>query len=270
VTYDVFLAADDSTPDTLICDNVTITSCTPSALSYETHYYWQVVATDEHDATRIGAVWDFTTHITPTVNLSVTKTGSPNPGTAGNPLTYTITVSNSGPITATGVMVTDTLPSTVDFASASTDCSESDGIVICNLADLTPDTTATITIAVVPTATGLITNHVSAMPNEHDADLSDNTDFYTTVITLPISLLYGHIPGAAYAAPQTRANAANTGDTVPDRGTQVASGPYPATKNTTYNLRVAAQSQCKQRAARPALTCLILRQTGQEMQVRTL
>ena len=40
-------------------------------------------------------------------DLSVTKADSPGPVTAGNPLTYTITVSNGGPSTATGVKVTD-------------------------------------------------------------------------------------------------------------------------------------------------------------------
>ena len=61
VTYDVYFETNDSTPDVLICDDVTSTSCDPGALNYETHYYWQVVATDEHGATTTGPVWDFYT-----------------------------------------------------------------------------------------------------------------------------------------------------------------------------------------------------------------
>ena len=44
---------------------------------------------------------------------------SPDPLLLGNYLTYTITVSNSGPATATGLVVVDTLPPAVNFISAS-------------------------------------------------------------------------------------------------------------------------------------------------------
>ena len=43
-------------------------------------------------------------------DLSITKTDSPDPVTAGNDLTYTVTVHNYGPSDAQAVQVTDTLP----------------------------------------------------------------------------------------------------------------------------------------------------------------
>jgi len=61
VTYDVYLEADDSTPDDLTCDDVSTLACDPGTLAYGTHYYWYVVATDDHDASTIGDTWDFTT-----------------------------------------------------------------------------------------------------------------------------------------------------------------------------------------------------------------
>lgn len=61
VTYDVYLDADDDTPETLICDDVSSPACDPGALTEGIHYYWQVIATDEHDATTEGPVWEFTT-----------------------------------------------------------------------------------------------------------------------------------------------------------------------------------------------------------------
>jgi uncharacterized repeat protein (TIGR01451 family) len=50
-------------------------------------------------------------------DLSVTKAVSPDPVTAGNNLTYTVTVTNNGPDTATSVTLTDNLPAETTFIS---------------------------------------------------------------------------------------------------------------------------------------------------------
>ena len=55
---------------------------------------------------------------TGTADLSLTKSDSPDPVTAGGALTYTIKVANAGPDAATGVVVTDNLPKGVSFVSA--------------------------------------------------------------------------------------------------------------------------------------------------------
>ncbi|VAV99000.1 internalin, putative, partial [hydrothermal vent metagenome] len=55
----------------------------------------------------------------PAVDLAITKTvnnGAPNPG---DMITYTVSVTNNGPDTATAVTVADTVPSGVTFVSAS-------------------------------------------------------------------------------------------------------------------------------------------------------
>ena len=57
------------------------------------------------------------TTVTVQSSLSVTKSATPNPVTAGTPLSYQITVSNGGPSTATAVTLTDPLPSGVAFSS---------------------------------------------------------------------------------------------------------------------------------------------------------
>jgi hypothetical protein len=69
VTYDVYFEADDSTPDELICDDTTGNVCDPGTLSYNMHYYWQVIATDEHGVTATETGWDFTTGPVPAPEL---------------------------------------------------------------------------------------------------------------------------------------------------------------------------------------------------------
>ncbi|MGC9358077.1 MAG: C1 family peptidase [Anaerolineae bacterium] len=63
VIYDVYFGTSDP-PTSTICDNVSSTSCDPGDLSYNTHYYWYVVATDNHEASITGPTWDFTTELT--------------------------------------------------------------------------------------------------------------------------------------------------------------------------------------------------------------
>ena len=53
-----------------------------------------------------------------TADLSITKTDTPDPVTAGETLNYHITVTNNGPSSAPNVIVKDVLPGQVDFVSA--------------------------------------------------------------------------------------------------------------------------------------------------------
>jgi hypothetical protein len=60
VTYDVYLGT-SSPPTTLRCNDVSSTTCDPGSLSYDTHYYWYVAATDDRGGSIDGSTWDFTT-----------------------------------------------------------------------------------------------------------------------------------------------------------------------------------------------------------------
>ncbi len=88
--------------------------------------------------------------VTPTAiaDLTIAKTDSQDPATAGTVLTYTLTITNSGPSNAVNVVVTDTLPSGVTYASASTGCSHDSGVVTCGLGSLVNAATKVITVAV--------------------------------------------------------------------------------------------------------------------------
>ena len=141
----------------------------------------------------IGAQSGATSHSIPaslnvvsplTADLSITNTASPNPGQAGVGLSYRIIATNHGPKQATNVTVTDTLPAGVTFVSATAtqgNCNGS-GPVVCNLGSLDVDSSATVTIVVVPASAGQITNSATVSATESDSDSTNNTAAVTTVI----------------------------------------------------------------------------------------
>lgn len=61
VAYDVYFEANDQTPDVLVSNDQSATAFDPGDLDHNTHYYWQIIATDAHGASASGPVWDFTT-----------------------------------------------------------------------------------------------------------------------------------------------------------------------------------------------------------------
>ncbi len=94
---------------------------------------------------------------TASADLVASKSAAPNPATAGQTLIYTVGVQNNGPSDARGVELTDTLPSTVTFQSASPGCTEAGGVVTCVIGDLANGANATRTITVFVNA-GVVTN----------------------------------------------------------------------------------------------------------------
>jgi len=65
VTYDIYFEADDSTPDVMVSNNQSGTTYDPGSMDGNTHYYWQIVAWDNHGAYSEGPIWDFTTENNP-------------------------------------------------------------------------------------------------------------------------------------------------------------------------------------------------------------
>ena len=120
-------------------------------------------------------------------DLSLVKSDSTDPIAAGQTLTYTLTVQNAGPDTATGVTITDTLPAGVSFVSASAGCTHVSGTVTCNVANIASGASAQVQIQVTPNQVGTITNTASVAANEADPQTADNQDSEQTTVQAPVT-----------------------------------------------------------------------------------
>lgn len=112
-------------------------------------------AADEFPFTSASA--SETTIVAHTSNLGVTKTASAAPVPAGGNVVWTITASNTGPDTALGVTVGDTVPSPLVVVSATSNeftCAVAGNVVTCTKATLAVGETGTILVTtMVPTGT---------------------------------------------------------------------------------------------------------------------
>jgi uncharacterized repeat protein (TIGR01451 family) len=143
------------------------------------------------------------------VNLSVIKTDSPDPVVVGNNLMYTITASNSGPSTATGVTLSDTLPPTsVNYVSDTGGCIHSGGdpggTVDCNFGTLDAGTQVIFQIEVSTLETGFISNSVDVTSIEDPSGANDTESTGVTAISVsPVSHDFGSVAVGGSSSPQT-------------------------------------------------------------------
>jgi uncharacterized repeat protein (TIGR01451 family) len=122
----------------------------------------------------------------PDADVSLAKADSPDPVRVGEPLTYTLTLTNNGPADATDVTLTDTLPAGVTFGSATPSkgsCPESgDTRVRCDLGSLAPDASATVEVVVTPDLAGTLTNTASVDGEPNDPNPANNTAEESTTV----------------------------------------------------------------------------------------
>lgn len=117
-------------------------------------------------------------------DVSVTQSASSNSIMTGNTLTYTLTIANGGPFTATGVTLSDTLSPgvTVDLVTSNQGSCTGTSTVSCALGDLINGATATVTIRVTPATAGMITNTVSVTGIKPDLNMTNNAAVANTSV----------------------------------------------------------------------------------------
>ncbi len=131
-------------------------------------------------------------------DLMIDKKDDPGQALVGQNVTYTIVITNAGPDDATGVTVTDTLPSELVLASALVgqgSCAEQSGDVICNLGTINSGAQVTIALVVTTTMGGEIVNSANVTGNEHDPDPYNNASVEGTVIVAPTPVFTVSIDG---------------------------------------------------------------------------
>ncbi len=136
--------------------------------------------------------------ILPPDDISITVADSADPIAVGVNLTYFVRVTNTGPSTATAVLLTNVLPAGAAFVSATPSvgtCSNLNGTIVCNFGVLAGNSQATLAVVVQPTANGVLTNRASVTRAEPDVYLLNNNAIATTTVSSPV--LYPGIRTAA-------------------------------------------------------------------------
>ncbi|MGC4013569.1 MAG: putative Ig domain-containing protein, partial [Luteolibacter sp.] len=135
-----------------------------------------------------------TTTVSTFADLAVTVTDSPDPVTAGQNLTYTVTYGNAGPSDAASVTVNDTLPAGTTFVSASspdgwsatTPAVGSGGTVTFTSQSISPGGSGSFTIVVnvaASTASGAVISNIATIGSAaNDTNSGNNSATATTTV----------------------------------------------------------------------------------------
>src|ERR1700676_1912485 len=112
-----------------------------------------------------------------TADLLITKSASVSQAEIGTQFVYNLSVTNNGPGTATGVVVTDALPGTVtlSLASASQGACSTSTPVVCSLGSIPNGGIVDISILVTAATAGSALNSASVTANETDPNTANNS-----------------------------------------------------------------------------------------------
>ncbi|MBX7067759.1 MAG: DUF11 domain-containing protein, partial [Microthrixaceae bacterium] len=175
-------------------ESVTCTAThTVTQADFDAGSYTNVATADSDETPPVDGDETVTTP-DPAVDLAIVKSLSSSSIVAGQQATYTLTVSNNGPATATSVKVTDKMPAGLTATAAAglgwsckienntVECSTA--AVIAAKAQLPP---ITITASVSADARGNIVNTATVGGTQVDRDPSNNTSTVTNPITVVLA-----------------------------------------------------------------------------------
>jgi uncharacterized repeat protein (TIGR01451 family) len=121
-------------------------------------------------------------------DTETTLVASPSPAVVGQPLSFTVTVENTGSALVQGVIATTRLPQSMTFTSLTSSqgtCTRSSlGEIQCKLGSLGVSASATVTVTGTPTAAGTLKLEAFAMTELLDRDANSSNDKDTQVVTV--------------------------------------------------------------------------------------
>ncbi|MBO0725324.1 MAG: DUF11 domain-containing protein, partial [Blastocatellia bacterium] len=128
-----------------------------------------------------------------TADLAISKTGGPDPVTAGSNLTYAIMITNKGPDAAESVTVTDSLPAAAMFISCDATgggvCSGAENNRAVTFASLAPGASAIVTLVAnvnCSVANGAIISNMATISSPtFDPEQSNNASTTSTTVSNP-------------------------------------------------------------------------------------
>ena len=196
-----------------------LTAYAVNGLTANTTYYFTVVAYD-----LAGNVSGPSNEIsaTPTVlaaSPTVTATDAPDPVAAGATLTYTLSYSNSGNVTATGVVISDTVPANTSFVSATAGGTLSGSVVTWSIGSLAAGASGSVQLVVrvaSPLANGTLITHASYAIASNETGSVAGSGITTTVMSTP---------NTSACAESMTMNLANPGMLVPANATGATATP---------------------------------------------
>ncbi len=124
-------------------------------------------------------------------DVAISAVDTPDPVRVGDLITYTYLVTNTGPSSASNLIVSNQLPPTVTFMSANPSqgtCQFDNGILRCSLGTVSGSNTAAVAVVVVAGQVGFVTNHVSVSRGEPDTYLGNNSAQSVTRVN-PLAVL---------------------------------------------------------------------------------
>ena len=166
---------------------VKVTVTLPAATSVTNRVQVTSMNPDPNLANNVAELSTAVSTTSSSADLSVVQTALPDPGVKNSNLTYTVTVTNSGPSPAAGVVLTDTLPNSyfADYVSATPGCSINEGEdkVTCALGTINSGGSVPITVVVKPKKPFKLVNSVVATSPAPDPNRGNNSSTLETKVS---------------------------------------------------------------------------------------
>ncbi len=120
-------------------------------------------------------------------DLGLTVNDSPDPVQEGGTLTYSMTVTNNGPVAASNVSLTATLPASTTVTSvtpaAGTCAAPTAGVIACNLGALQSGSATSVTVQITPANGGALTVTAGVGADQADPNPANNSLTVSTTVT---------------------------------------------------------------------------------------